>query len=89
MIKINNIFNAIRILKSGKTLFSNDENKTFYNFKGGLVHIKGDNSSFSLSEFEFLDLYKEKVFFFEEEIESCEIDDKKDSEYYSISGLKH
>ena len=79
---IDNIENAIVLLKNQKILYSN---KTYFVMKKQKVLIIGLNSKYSLSFEEFKDLYKENKFIVYEENDE-NFDFSRDDEYY---GWKH
>ena len=69
------------ILKDGVVL-NNLRGSSFY-FKKENIKIKNSNSSYSLSESDFMSLYKEDKFFINDNNEET-IDAIKDLEYYSF-----
>ena len=79
---IDNIDNAIALLKNQKILYSN---KTYFVMKKQKVLIIGLNSKYSLTFEEFKDLYKENKFIVYEENDE-NFDFSRDDEYY---GWKH
>ena len=79
---IDNIDNAIVLLKNLKVLYSN---KTYFVMKKQRVLIVGLNSKYFLSFEEFKDLYKENKFIVYEENDE-NFDFSRDDEYY---GWKH
>ena len=79
---IDNIDNAIVLLKNLKVLYSN---KTYFVMKKEKVLIMGLNSKYSLSFEEFKELYKDNKFIVYEENEE-NFDFSRDDEYY---GWKH
>ena len=79
---IDNIENAIVLLKNQKILYSS---KTYFVMKKQKVLIMGLKSKYSLTFEEFKDLYKESKFIVYEENDE-NFDFSRDDEYY---GWKH
>jgi hypothetical protein len=76
---------ALKYLKAGYTLVSalSGEDEYFV-FDGKSVQVRGENEGLTLSDFRFLELYKDSLFEVDdEENDEDAVDPKKDEEYYS------
>ena len=90
MEKINNIVDAIKILKRGQALsFYTNGKKNIIFYKNNIFKIFNDNSKISLNEDELKELYFNMSFYTMNDEDTNDIDIKKDAEYYSYSALKH
>jgi len=75
---INNINEAINILKDGDLLTSN--NKDLFLYRKDRIHHYKEGAHYSLSVEEFKILFEKYNFYIKEE--SVEIDESKDEDYY-------
>lgn len=82
--KINDINIALKLLKDGEILVSN--NKTFFACKKNKIHCQNTSTSFNLTFNEFLSLYQKSIFFIY--TYETSIDLQKDEEYYNWNVLK-
>ena len=82
------IKDVINLLKEGFVLSSIIDKRLYY-FKQrkNYILVKNDNSEFYLSEYDFIELYK-NYFFFIVDNEEDFIDEERDKEYYSMNKLK-
>ena len=82
------IKNAIKYLKQGFILNSIIDKRLYYfKYNKNYVLVKNDKSEFYLSEYDFIELYKEYIFYIVDN-EDETIDEEKDKEYYSMNRLK-
>jgi hypothetical protein len=76
---------AIKYLKGGmmlNSIVSGEE--LLFRYTNNKVFISGENKNIIISEYEFLSLYKDCLFYISEEnVEEEAVDIKKDEEYYS------
>lgn len=83
MEKVNSFVEALEALKANFLLI--DDRKSIYYFSNNKFFVLKKGSRFILDEKDFLNLYKEQIFYFYEN-EIFSLDEQKDIEYYS---LKH
>ncbi|MBO4358199.1 MAG: hypothetical protein IKX97_05725 [Erysipelotrichaceae bacterium] len=78
MEKIETVSEALLMMKDGYPVTLN--NKDFFIFRNGRIHHYDSGTHFSLSEKDFVELYKKNSFFVMEE--TVQIDETKDEAYY-------
>lgn len=80
---------ALILLKKKMPLIASIQNKkTYFFYKNDLFYIRNSSYSTKLNEEDFIHLYKDTVFFIEED-SNCEIDVEKDNVYYSYKPTKY
>ncbi len=80
---------AIDLLKKKFILIASTQNqKTYFFYKKNLFYVRTNSYSTKINENDFIHLYKDTVFFIEEN-NSCEIDSEKDNVYYSYKPTKY
>ena len=79
---------AIKLLKKNIILYSIiDKKETFFKYENNNIMIKNNNSIYYLSDYDFIQLFKNVVFSIYENDEEL-IDEERDREYYSIDKIK-
>ena len=86
--KLENIFEALELIKNGEIIVTKNNNvTTFFALKGKKIHCQNQNLSFNLNFKEFSNLYGQSTFYLYSQSENI-IDIKKDEEYYNWNYLK-
>jgi hypothetical protein len=82
MDKIENMDNALKMLRLGEIICMMKPQVLYFALKGKTIIAKNDHSQYSLTLAHFIELFGENEFYLYEKKEDAMIDKLKDDEYY-------